>query len=86
MGPCDAGLAIEGIEAVEQTEQHPSVVLSALPALPEHHRGDSAGEVVVADVFSRDAAQNLEGLDVPFKKGFLGLGRVDPMDGPARMR
>ncbi|GAA3406182.1 hypothetical protein GCM10011577_35520 [Pseudarthrobacter polychromogenes] len=68
------------------TEQHPSVVLPALPALTEHHSGDSTGEVVIADVFSRDAAQNLEGLDVPFKEGLLGLGRVDPMDGPARMR
>ncbi len=86
MGPSDARLAIEGIKAVERTEQHPPVVLLALPALPEHHSGDGAGEIVLADVFGRDTAQNVEGLDVALEKGFLGLGRVDPVDGSARMR
>ena len=75
------GLAVEGVEAVVRAKQHPPVILQTLPALPGHHRGDSAGEVVIPDVFGRDAAQDLKGFDVAFQESFLGLRRVNPVDG-----
>jgi hypothetical protein len=39
VGSGDAGLAVEGIDAVVRAEQQPPVVLLALPALPEDHGG-----------------------------------------------
>ena len=55
----------------------------ALPAQPEHHRRDRAGEVVIADVPGRDAAEDLERFDVAFEERFLRLRGVDPVDGLA---
>lgn len=63
-----------------RAEQHLPSVFLALPALHEHHRADRAGEVVIADVLGRDAAQDLERFDVAFEEGFLGLRRVNPVD------
>ncbi len=55
-------------------------------ALPEHHRGDRAGEVVVPDVLGRDASQDLECFNVSLQESFLRLRGIDPVDGPARVR
>ena len=49
--------------------------------MPEDHRGDCAGEVVVSDVLGWDAAQSRERLDMTFEERLLRLGRVDPVDG-----
>ena len=62
-------------------EQYPPVVLDPLPSLPEHHRGDRAREVVVADVFGRNAAQSSERVDVSLEECFLRLRRIDAVDG-----
>lgn len=54
MHSSDAGLAVEGVEAVVRTEQHPPVVLLSLQALSEHLRSDSAGEVMRLRLRSKD--------------------------------
>ena len=76
----DAGHAVERVEPVMGTEQHPPVVLRPPTVAAEQHRGDRRLQVVVLDVFRRDAAELGERLDVTLEERFLRLGGAHPVD------
>ena len=84
MGAVDAGLAVEGVEAVVGAERDPPVRLEPVPAgqHPRHRRL----QVVVADVPPRHPAQLVERIHVALQERLLPLGAERPVHRPARRR
>ena len=76
MGPLQAGLAVEGIQARPGPESGPPVGLYPGPGEAEHagHRG---GQVVVADLPGRHAAKHAESVHVAFEERLLPLRSRD---------
>ena len=66
-------------------ERRPPRVLDPRPALPQHP-GHGRGQVVVADLPRRDAAQDRERVHVAFQEGFLPAGRRHQVDRLAGIR
>jgi len=72
MGPLQAGLAVEGIQAGPGPEGGPPVGLHPNPGEAEH-AGHRRGQVVVADLPGRHAAQHAERMRVALEKRLLPL-------------
>ena len=70
VGALDAGLAVEGLDAVVESERCPAVGLDPLPAESEHTR-DGGLEVVVADHPSGDPTEDAERVGMPLEEGLL---------------
>ena len=79
----NSGLAVERVEPVVGTEQHPPVVL--VPAPTEQYFRHRRGQIVVPDMSCWDPADRVECLDMPLEERLLGLGGIDPVDSLSRM-
>ncbi len=85
MSALDAALAVEGLAAVVRAKQPPAGVFH-LESAAEENLGHRRGQVVVANVSGRGAAQPGECLHVPFQERLLAAAGVDLVDGLAGIR